>query len=65
MWPVDSLRPLLPNSFHAFEDTHFVKLLCTRCGWTAMFSASGVCTDTLIAEARAHRCPDESEGVRR
>lgn len=65
MWPVDSLRPQLPDSFQACEDTHFAKLRCTRCGWTATFSASGVRTDTLIAEARAHRCPDESEGVRR
>ncbi len=65
MWPVDSLRWLLPDSFQAFEDTHFVQLLCTRCDWTAIFSASGVSTDTLIAEARLHRCQDEPEGVRR
>jgi len=65
MWPVDSLRRLLPDSFQVYEDTHFVKLLCTRCGWTAIFSANGVRTDTLIAEARTHRCQDEWQGVRR
>ncbi len=65
MWPVDSLRRLLPDSFQVYEDTHFVILLCTRCGWSAMFSASGVRTDTLTTEARAHRCQDEPDGVRR
>ncbi len=65
MWPIVSLRPLLPYSFQAWEDTHFVKLRCSRCGWSATFSASGVRTDTLIAEARTHRCQDESQGVRR
>ncbi len=54
MWPVESLRPLLPESFHIFENVHFVELRCTRCGWTATYSAAGVHTNTLVLDARTH-----------
>ncbi len=57
MWPVDALRPLLPESFRASEDKHFVELRCERCGWTATFSAAGATAEEILKAARAHRCP--------
>ncbi len=65
VWPIDGLRAPLPPHLQAFEDTDFVELRCTQCSWSATFSASGVRTDTLTAEARAHRCQGEPERVRR
>lgn len=56
MWPVESLRSLLSPHLLAFEDCHLVELRCTRCGWTAVYSAAGVRADTLVLDAQAHRC---------
>ncbi len=56
MWPLDGLRSSLPDSFSVSEDPEFVVLRCHRCGWTVTFSTTGVSTQEIIREAKAHRC---------
>ncbi len=57
MWPVEELRPSLPDTFQACEDPDFVALRCSQCGWTAWFSAIGATIEEMVRAARAHRCP--------
>ncbi len=57
MWPVGRLSFRLAGSFQASEDEHFFELRCTRCGWTATFSATGVKPEEIVAAALGHQCP--------
>jgi hypothetical protein len=56
MWPIKGILPDLPDHLHLSEDEDMIILACTRCGWTATYSALGASLTHIKADAEAHLC---------
>ena len=56
MLSLSGLRNSLPAHLFLTEDPDFVTVRCARCGWSALFSASGAKAELVEDAARSHNC---------
>jgi hypothetical protein len=63
MWPVPEVHVFLPEHLHASEDTDFLVIRCSLCGWSTWFSVRGVSREEIQRAVEEHHpCPAGAAG---